>query len=86
MDAIDVVYHATIRYDVRFFQSLDRIVQREPWLTRDKAMIDMLKSVGIQKGKPFNPDRKTRGHPQRCRPRGPGMARRALRSRFPEFL
>lgn len=59
VDAIDVVYDATIPYDVRFFQSLDRIVQTEPWLTRDKVMIDMLKSLGIEKGKPFNPDSKT---------------------------
>ena len=28
----------------------------EPWLTRDKAMIDQLKSIGIEKGKPFGPD------------------------------
>jgi hypothetical protein len=60
VDAIDVVYDATIPYDVRFFQSLDRVVQIEPWLTRDKVMIDMLKSIGIEKGKPFNPDPKTK--------------------------
>ena len=50
----------TIPYDLRFFESLDRFVQHEPWLERDKAMIDMLKSIGIEKGKPFNPERKTR--------------------------
>ena len=44
---------------MRFFQSLDRIVQIEPWLTRDKVMIDQLKSIGIEKGKPFNPDAAT---------------------------
>ena len=59
LDAIDVVYDATIPYDLRFFQSLDRFVQQEPWLTRDKAMIDQLKSIGIEKGKPFDPDAKT---------------------------
>jgi hypothetical protein len=59
VDAIDVVYDSTIPYDLRFFQSLDRVVQVEPWLARDKLMIDMLKSIGIQKGKPFNPDPKT---------------------------
>ena len=47
---------ATIPYDLRYFQSLNRIVQQEPWLTRDKAMIDVLKSIGIEKGKPFDPD------------------------------
>jgi hypothetical protein len=59
VDAIDVVYNATIPYDLRYFQSLDRIVQQEPWLPRDKAMIDQLKSLGIEKGKPFDPDQGT---------------------------
>src|SRR5882672_9438585 len=59
VDAIDVVFDSTIPYDLRFFQSLDRFVQREPWLERDKAMIDQLKSIGIEKGKPFRPDPKT---------------------------
>jgi hypothetical protein len=58
-DAIDVVYDATIPWDMRFFESLNRIVQTEPWLTRDKVMIDQLKYIGIEKGKPFNPDAKT---------------------------
>src|SRR5262249_25101012 len=30
VDAIDVVFDSTIPYDLRFFQSLDRIVQTEP--------------------------------------------------------
>jgi hypothetical protein len=59
VDAIDVVFDSTIPYDLRFFQTLDRFVQREPWLERDKAMIDQLRSIGIEKGKPFNPDAKT---------------------------
>ena len=59
IDAIDVVFDATIPYDMRFFESLDRIVQIEPWLTRDKAMIDPLKSIGIEKGKQFKPDSAT---------------------------
>jgi hypothetical protein len=59
VDAIDVVYDSTIPYDLRYFQSLDRVVQMEPWLPRDKMMIDMLKSIGIEKGKPFNPDAQT---------------------------
>jgi hypothetical protein len=59
VDAIDAVYDSTIPYDLRFFQSLDRVVQIEPWLARDKMMIDILKSIGIEKGKPFNPDEKT---------------------------
>lgn len=60
VDVADVVYDSTIPYDLSFFESLDRFVQREPWLDRDKAMIDQLKSVGIQQGKPFSPDPETR--------------------------
>jgi hypothetical protein len=60
VDAIDVVYDSTIPYNLRFFESFDRIVQSEPWLERDRVMIDQLKSIGIEKGKPFNPDPKTR--------------------------
>ena len=61
VDVVDVVYDATITYDLRFFESLDRIVQAEPWLERDKVMIDQLKTIGIEKGKGFNPDAKTQG-------------------------
>ena len=59
VDAVDVIYDATIPYDLRFFLSLDRIVQGEPWLERDKVMIDWLKSLGIEKGKAFHPDART---------------------------
>jgi hypothetical protein len=61
VDVVDVVYDSTIAYDLRFFESLHRIVQAEPWLERDKAMIDQLASIGIEKGKAFSPDPKTRG-------------------------
>ena len=60
VNATDVVFDGAIPYDLSYFQSLDRIVQTEPWLERDKAMIDQLKSLGIEKGKPFNPDPKTK--------------------------
>jgi hypothetical protein len=59
VDVVDVVYDSTIPYDLRFFESLDRVVQAEPWLERDKAMIDQLRSIGIDKGKPFKPDQRT---------------------------
>jgi hypothetical protein len=61
IDAIDAVYDATIPYDLRFFQSLDRFVQGERWIMRDKAMIDQLASIGIEKGKSFAPDQETEG-------------------------
>jgi hypothetical protein len=60
VDAIDVVFDSTIPYDLGFLEALDRFVQREPWLDRDRVMIDFLKTIGIEKGKPFNPDEKTK--------------------------
>lgn len=58
-DAKDVLFDSTIRYDASFYRSLDRIVQAEPWLPRDRVMIDQLKSLGIEKGKAFKPDART---------------------------
>ena len=60
IDAMGNAYDSTIPYDLRFFESLDRFVQREPWLVRDKAMIDQLKGIGIEKGRVFNPDEPTK--------------------------
>ena len=34
-------------------------MQNEPWLPRDRAMIDQLKTIGIEKGRQFNPDEAT---------------------------
>ena len=59
-DVKDVTFDSTIRYDASFFEHLNRIVQNEPWLQRDRAMIDQLKSLGIEKGKPFAPDDATK--------------------------
>lgn len=57
VDLSGKLFDATIPYDRRFFASLARIVAYEPWLTRDKAMIDHLKAIGIAKGTTFDPDR-----------------------------
>ncbi|MBR1286079.1 DUF1254 domain-containing protein [Bradyrhizobium sp. AUGA SZCCT0177] len=59
-DVKDVLFDTTIRYDESFFVNLDRMVQSEPWLGRDRAMIDQLRTIGIEKGKPFAPDAKTK--------------------------
>jgi hypothetical protein len=58
-DAYDILFDSTIPYDASFYRSLDHVVQNEPWLDRDRAMIDQLRSIGIEKGKAFNPDQKT---------------------------
>jgi hypothetical protein len=59
-DVKDVDFDSTIKYDLSFFTLLNRIIQDEPWLERDRVMIDMLRSVGIEKGKPFTPDAATK--------------------------
>jgi hypothetical protein len=59
-DAQDALFDSTIRYDNSFFEGLNRIIQTEPWLERDRAMIDPLKTLGIEKGKPFNPTAETK--------------------------
>lgn len=58
-DAFDVMFDSTIPYDASFYRHLDRVVQNEPWLQRDRVMIDQLRTLGIEKGKTFNPDQKT---------------------------
>lgn len=59
VDVYDKMFDSTIRYDASFYRNLDRVVQSEAWLQRDRMMIDQLRSLGIEKGKPFSPDRKT---------------------------
>ena len=82
VDAIDVLFDSTIPYDVRFFETLDRFVQREPWLPRDKVMIDQLKTIGIEKGKQFQPDDKTRKILTDAAARSAGLARSQIRRRL----
>lgn len=60
LDAKGVEFDSTIPYDIRFFESLNRVIQEEPWIPRDKVMIDMLRTIGIEQGKPFAPDPKTK--------------------------
>lgn len=59
-DVKDVDFDSTIRYDESFFEHLNRIVQNDVWIDRDRVMIDELKSLGIEKGKPFAPDDEAR--------------------------
>jgi hypothetical protein len=46
-------------YDETFFEDLHAIFSVENGLPRDKVMMGMLASLGIEKGKPYNPDEKT---------------------------
>ena len=78
-DVQDVLFDSTIRYDATFFEHLNRFVQAEPWIERDRAMIDPLRTLGIEKGKPFKPDAATRATLDAAAVRGEGLPRRWLR-------
>ncbi|MGX1811499.1 DUF1254 domain-containing protein [Nocardia sp. NPDC055321] len=56
VDASGKEFDATIPYDREFFTALNRQVQAEPWLARDMAMIDQLRTIGIVKGATYQPD------------------------------
>ncbi|UUF15704.1 MULTISPECIES: DUF1254 domain-containing protein [Flavobacterium] len=56
VDLLEVPFSNTIPYDFHFFEILNQFIQREPWITRDLAMIDQLKTIGIEKGKIFQAD------------------------------
>jgi len=60
LDLLETSFGNIIPYNIHFFESLSNFIQREPWLTRDMAMIDQLKTIGIEKGKDFKPDARTK--------------------------
>jgi hypothetical protein len=53
-------------YDFRYFQDLYDIVTHEPVRPRDKVMMGMLSSIGIERGKPFNPSPKIKAAMERA--------------------
>jgi hypothetical protein len=60
VDLLNVSFGNVIPYDLHFYELLNQFVQREPWLVRDMAMIDQLRSIGIEKSKDFKPDERTK--------------------------
>jgi len=48
------------QYDENFFKDMYEIFTTEPVKEQDKIMMGYLKYLGIEKGKPFNPDAKTK--------------------------
>jgi hypothetical protein len=46
--------------ELGYFEKVARFVQREPVREQDKQFLGMLAPLGIQKGKPFNPDPRTK--------------------------
>ncbi len=59
IDAYPKKWNTLPSYDINYFEEINTIVQKEPVLERDKAMMGLLASIGIEKGKPFAPDAET---------------------------
>jgi hypothetical protein len=59
IDGWDKPMHSLPVYDLSWFEYLSKFVNDEPIRERDKVMIGMLSSLGIEKGKPFKPDAMT---------------------------
>jgi len=60
IDPVDTRYSSLPLYDERWFEYLYDIVSVENEFPRDKVMMGMLASLGIEKGKPYDPDSKTK--------------------------
>jgi hypothetical protein len=60
LDAYPKKWNTLPTYDHTFFTDINNVIQKEPIQERDKAMTGILATLGIEKGKPFNPDAETR--------------------------
>ena len=86
VDAIDVVFDSTIPYDLGLLSGARPLRAAQPWIDRDRAMIDMLKSIGIEKGKKFDPDPGDAGRFERRHRRSARLARHPLRRNLHDIL
>lgn len=59
IDVINKQYPTLPYYDERAFKDIYDVISVEPVKEQDKVMMGMLKTLGIEKGKPYNPDEKT---------------------------
>ena len=60
IDPLNMQWPTLARYDERWFEDLHDVISVEPSRPRDMVMMGMLKTIGIEKGKPYNPDARTR--------------------------
>jgi hypothetical protein len=56
IDAYPHVWNSLPVYDISYFHDINAFVQNEPVLEQDKAMMALLAGIGIEKGKPFEPN------------------------------
>lgn len=60
IDISGKLFDDIVRFDDTFYDRLARMVEEEPVQTRDMVAMAQLRSLGIEKGKPFNPPPATR--------------------------
>src|SRR5262249_1252915 len=53
------LFDGIARFDGSFYASLAQMINEEPVLARDRAMMGLLLPLGIEKGKEFKPDAAT---------------------------
>jgi hypothetical protein len=58
VDGRSLPLHTLPFYDIRALQDIHDIISVEPVRARDKVMMGMLATIGIEPGKPFNPPEK----------------------------
>jgi len=59
VDAYPKPWHTLPVYDLTFFKDIAAVVNDEPAQAKDAAMLGLLASIGIEKGKPFDPTGET---------------------------
>lgn len=55
IDLYGKIYDATIKFDMRFWHAANAMIQAEEIRPDEKAFYGMMKSLGIEKGQPFDP-------------------------------
>jgi hypothetical protein len=59
VDMAGKLFDGIVRFDDRFYASLAQMINEEPVLAQDRAMMGLLLPLGIEKGKEFKPDAAT---------------------------
>jgi hypothetical protein len=62
-------------HGMAYWQSLNEFIQREPVMERDRLILAQLRFLGIEKGKPFKPDRRQKGILEQAAVVGEAMAK-----------
>jgi hypothetical protein len=60
VDIAGKLFDGVVPFDDTFYDDLARILGEEPTLERDALAMSFLRSIGIERGRPFHPDAATR--------------------------